>query len=54
MILDLLYRQRLLDKEKNEKQLSDMEEPIPSPNKKGKNILNPIENIPMESGKKAE
>lgn len=26
MILDLLYRQRLLDKEKNEKELSDMEE----------------------------
>lgn len=36
MILDLLYRQRLLDKEKNKKELQDTEEPIPSPDKKGK------------------
>ena len=33
MILDLLYRQRLLDKEK---ELSDMEEPTPNSDKKGK------------------
>lgn len=44
MILDLLHRQCLLDKEKNEKELWDTEEPIPE----RKGVLNPIENIPME------